>query len=546
MPGSSPTYDDPVSAPTVAVLPPPPGPVTAPQLSLSRRLLGPRETNRLWGWLGPGIVALIGGFLRFWHLDRPPWIAFDETYYVKEGLSMTRYGVEVFLKPSLGADNDKQMQKANQLIEAGNSTIFDTTRPDFVVHPPLGKWVIGLGEQLFGVTPFGWRFSVALVGTISILMLGRIATRLFGSALLGTTAALLLAMDGVHFTLSRISLLDMMVMFWALAAFGCLLVDRDRTRARFARRLEAGGSYAMGWRWWRLAAGVCLGACTATKWSGLYVAAAFGLMSVLWDVSARRAVGQRHWLLAGLPRDGVLAGVQLLPIMALTYLASWTGWIRSTLGYGRTWASTHPATGWRSHFPDWARSLWHYHRDMYNSAIGITSPHDYSANPWSWLIQARPTSIAYKGWADGNHPCPYSNCSRAVTSLGNPVIWWGGTVALVVVVAMWLLARDWRAGAILTGLAAGYLPWFFYQQRTVFTFYSVAFAPYVVLGLTYALGLLLGPRDASPTRRLYGGVAAGCVVLLAVLAFAFFYPVWAAQRISYQDWNDRMWLPSWI
>jgi dolichyl-phosphate-mannose--protein O-mannosyl transferase len=335
-------------------------------------------------------------------------------------------------------------------------------------------------------------------------------------------------------------------MFWGLAAFGCLLIDRDRTRARFARRLEAGGSYAMGWRWWRLAAGVCLGACTATKWSGLYVVAAFGLMSVLWDVSARRAVGQRHWLAAGLLRDGALAAVQILPVMALTYLASWTGWIRSNLGYGRNWAADHPGTGLWRYAPDWLRSLEHYHRDMFNSAIGITSPHDYSANPWSWLIQARPTSIAYKGWANGNHPCPYSNCSRAVTSLGNPVIWWGGTVALVVVLAMWLLARDWRAGAIVTGLAAGYLPWFLYQQRTVFTFYCVAFVPYVVLALTYVLGLLIGPRNASPTRRLYGGVAAGSIVLLVVLAFAFFYPVWSAQRISYDDWSDRMWLPSWI
>ena len=56
----------------------------------------------------------------------------------------------------------------------------------------------------------------------------------------------------------------------------------------------------------------------------------------------------------------------------------------------------------------------------------------------------------------------------------------------------------------------------------------------------------IGPRNASPNRRLYGGVVAGCIVLFVVLAFAFFYPVWSAQRISYTDWSDRMWLPSWI
>ena len=42
---------------------------------------------------------------------------------------------------------------------------------------------------------------------------------------------------------------------------------------------------------------------------------------------------------------------------------------------------------------------------------------------------------------------------------------------------MWALRRDWRAGAILAGLAAGYLPWFDYQNRTIYTFYAVAFVP---------------------------------------------------------------------
>ena len=530
--------------------------MSAPASALADRLLGPREPSRLWAWLGPLAVAGLGGFLRFYRLRQPTWIAFDETYYVKEGLSMTRYGVEVFLKPSLGADGSAQMQRADAMLAHGDSDFFDPTQANYVVHPPLGKWVIGWGEQLFGATsPFGWRFSVALLGTLSILMLGRIATRLFGSALLGTTAALLLAVDGVHFTLSRTALLDMMVMFWALAGFGCLLVDRDHARARLAARVDAATAAGtlgrlrfgpgLGVRWWRLAAGVCLGACTATKWSGLYFIAGFGLMTVLWDLAARRTVGLRGWVATGLVRDGGTAVVQLLPIAALTYLASWTGWLHSDLGYGRNWAADHPGTGLWGHAPDWLRAMVNRHQEMYAAAMSITGEHDWGANPWSWLVQGRPTLIAYLDYTGNREYCQAASCVRAVTSVGNPVIWWGGTVALVVTAAMWLLARDWRAGAILAGLAAGYLPWFAYQQRTVFTFYCVAFVPYVVLALTYALGLLIGPRAATPSRRLHGGVAAGCVVLLAVLVFAFFYPVWSAEQITGTDWSARMWLPSW-
>jgi dolichyl-phosphate-mannose-protein mannosyltransferase len=525
------------------------------------RLIEAGEKSRLRGWLGPLAVTLFGGFLRFWHLDRPHAIVFDETYYVKDANALTRFGVEVVAKASLSKDEGKRWGAADPFWLKGDTNVFDSTRPEFVVHPPLGKWIMSIGQDLFGATSsFGWRFSVALLGTLSILMMGRIATRLFRSALLGTTAALLLALDGMHFVLSRTSILDIIVMFWALAAFGCLLIDRDRARERLATAFEPARAGignrgrlrlgrlgpGIGIRWWRIAAGVCLGCCTATKWSGLYFVAAFGLLTLCWDIAARRRTGHGWWLATALGRDGTAAAAQLLPAAALTYLASWSGWLHSTQGYDRNWAAGHPATGWQTHLPDALRSLAAYHKEMWTSALAITSKHDYMSNPWSWLVQGRVTSFYYTGWAPGNHACPYSNCSRAVTALGNPVLWWSGTVAIAVVVAMWLLGRDWRAGAILAGLAAGYLPWFLYQQRTVFTFYTVAFVPYLVLALSYALGLLIGPRDASPNRRLYGGVAAGCVVLLVLMAFGWWYPVWSAQRISYGAWSDRMWLPTWI
>ncbi len=108
------------------------------------------------------------------------------------------------------------------------------TTGEYVAHPPLGKIMIAAGEWLFGLTPFGWRFSVALVGSLSILMTARIARRMTSSTLLGCIAGLLMALDGLEFVLSRTAILDIFVMFWVLAAFGLLVIDRDRTRARVA------------------------------------------------------------------------------------------------------------------------------------------------------------------------------------------------------------------------------------------------------------------------------------------------------------------------
>lgn len=531
----------------------------AAQDELRARLLGPGTARwreeRLWGWLAPLAVTLIGGFLRFWHLGRPDYLVFDETYYVKQGASFLKWGFE----------KGYALDKPDELWNAGNTAVW-ADKPDFVVHPPVGKWMIAGGEFLFGIDdPFGWRFASAVVGTLSILMVARIARRLFRSTLLGTTAALLLAVDGQHFVHSRTGLLDVFVMFWALAAFGCLILDRDHARERLAARVAArvAGRTAdadrlrdrygpgLGVRWWRLAAGVCLGLCIGTKWSGLFFAAAFGLASVLWDVAARRASGSRHWLVTGLVRDGASGALHILPVAALTYLGSWVGWLTSTDGYNRTWADDHPASGLGRLVPDAVRALADYHRQMWGFNVNLQTPHDYQSHPWSWIVAGRPTAFDYRDYAEGasalgQGPCEVDKCVTAITDLGNPIIWWGGTVAIIVLVGVWLLGRDWRAGAVLAGLAGGWLPWFLYAERTIYTFYAVAFVPYVVLGLTMVLGMVLGRPGASSDRRLTGAALAGGYVLLAVVCFAFFYPVLSDTLIPHSAWVDRMWLPSWI
>jgi len=499
-----------------------------------------------WGWLAILAVTTFGGILRFWRLDRPHTLVFDETYYVKQGWSMIKTGYELKWTGEGKVVDPKWI--------AGDLNIF-TTDPDFVVHPPVGKWMIGLGEWIFGPTSsFGWRFSAALIGTLSILMLALIARRLFNSTLLGIIAALLLAVDGEHYVHSRTGLLDIFVMFWALAAFGCLLIDRDHGQRRLAQRIADRNKRSvplgrfgpgLGPRWWRMAAAVCLGLCIGTKWSGLYFAAVFGLMAVSWDVAARRAAGIRHWFVGAMLRDGVLATLVMAPIALAVYLASWTGWFLSDNAYDRLWAADHPSEhfGW---VPDGLRSLWFYQTQMYQSSINIATSHPFESNPWSWMVIGRPTAFLYEYPKLGQEGCKVTQCSQVITSIGNPVIWWGATLAIGVLLFQWALRRDWRAGAILAGIVAGYLPWFLYQQRTIFNFYAVAFVPWVVLGLTYVLGLMLGPAVQSEQRRKRGALAAGAVVVAAVLTFWFFLPIYSAQVIPQSSWNDRMWLRSWL
>jgi dolichyl-phosphate-mannose--protein O-mannosyl transferase len=510
-------------------------------------LLGATRRARLTGWLWPLAVTLLGGALRFWDLGRPHELVFDETYYVKQAYSLLVQGFE----GQWGED-------ANAGFAAGDTSALRTAA-EYVVHPPVGKWLIALGMHLGGgvESSAAWRLASAVAGTLAVLMVARIGRRLFASTALGTAAGLLMAVDGEAIVHSRTGLLDGFVMVFALAAFGALLLDRDQARRRLAARtatvLDSGAALGLGprlgWRWWRFAAAVLLGLCIGTKWSGLYFLAVFGLLSVAWDATARRSVGVRHWAPAALWRDAVPAGLVMVLTAAVTYVGSWWSWFAHPGSYLRQWAEQHPGEGvtW---LPPALRSLWHFHTEMWRFHTTLTAEHAYSAHPIGWIVQWRPTSFYYPTEVSGLRgdaaelACGAGSCSQAITSLGNPVIWWLG--ALAVLVALWWLVvrRDWRAGAVLSGIVAGWLPWFAYAHRTIFTFYSIAFTPWVVLTLVYVLALLVQSRE--PVQRRRGVVATTAVLVVVVVVSAFFYPIWTGWVVPYDFWHVHMWLRSWI
>ena len=517
--------ETPESPETSARPAPGPGAESRTRAALAR-LRSPLPADAPWGWLLPVAIALVAGILRFWRLGDPSKKVFDEEYYAAEAQDFLRWGVEY------------------DAVERS---------PDFVVHPPAGKWVLAAGQWMFGNDAFGWRFAVAALGTLAVLMIARIARRMFRSTLLGCVAGLLLALDGVAFTQSRTALLDPILMFWVLAAFGCLLLDRDRARERLAAWAASGLDTSAerfgpsgGVRWWRLAAGVCLGVAAATKWSGAVYVAAFTLLAVLWDLGARRTAGVRRPFVGALVRDALPAFVSLVVVAVVVYVMTWTGWFLADAehAYGREWATGNP--GGPGLVPDALRSLWHYHQQMWGFHRNLETFHLYASNPWGWLVLARPTSFFYEAPVQGELGCQVAQCSKAVLSLGTPAIWWAAVLALGVLLWLWAGRRDWRAGAILCGVAAGYLPWFLTQDRTIYAFYGVVLVPFLVLAITLCVGLALGPSDAPPVRRAVGASVVGAYLLVVVANFAWLYPILSAEVIPYADWSRRMWFRSWI
>ena len=514
-------------------------PPVATAVSVRDRLVPPMRGSILWGWLGPLLVTIFAGMLRFWNLGLPKAVIFDETYYAKDGYSLLTWLVE-----------RTPVKDADKLLLAGKTDIWQTCAPDqiekcasYVVHPPLGKWMIAVGEWLFGMNPFGWRFAAALVGTLSVLIIARVARRMTRSTLLGCFAGLLLALDGLEFVLSRTALLDIFLMFWVLAGFACMVVDRDKARERLVDWYETSGvseiGPKLGLRPWRIAAGICLGGACAVKWSGVFFLIAFAVLSLMWDAGARKAVGLRSpyqgWLRFDLPRG--LAAFTVVP--AVAYIATWTGWFISAEGYGRDWAKA-TAGGPIGFVFESAKSWFHYHLQVLSFHNGLDQTHPYQSEPWQWPLLLRPVAFYYEG---RQNVCGTRDCSEAVLGVGTPVIWFAAVAALIAMVVWYVRTRDWRAGAVLLGYAAGWLPWFYwaiFDNRTMFLFYMIPVLPFMVLAITLVAGLIIGPAHGSPGRRMIGAAAVGAFALLALINFGWLYPVLAGEVIPYLDWNRRM------
>jgi dolichyl-phosphate-mannose-protein mannosyltransferase len=517
------------------VVPPPPRPRRVPAA------LQPwHDPNPRLGWAVTALVTAVAALTRFWALGFPSGKTFDEVYYATEAQELLRFGYE---------DNRAYM---------------------FIVHPPLGKWLIGITSAIWGNTEIGWRVAPALFGTLAVLVLTRTVRRLLHSNIFGGIAGLLLALDGLSVVLSRTALLDIFLQFFVVAGFAALVVDRDQIRGRLARLIADGADLSgavptLGPRPWRIVAGVMLGAACAVKWTGLSFFVLFALLSLVWDRAALRSAGVAKPTRAMLRRSA-LPGLGSLGAVPLgTYLLTYLGWFLGENSWNRHWTDTHGTSARINvfnvvHIPmSWAwvpspiRSLASYTLQAYRFHEGLDSGHPYRSSPWSWLVLGRPVDFYY----DGNSTtCGSSTCSREILLIGTPLLWWAFVPMLLWLAWHWITTRDWRAAAVWVAFIAGWLVWFQDLKRTMFLFYMAPLVPFMIIGVTLGLGVMLGSparvtgderRDARATRRRQWGIAGVVIFLGLVIAdFAWMWPLFTAGLQTYDQWHAHMWLPSWV
>jgi dolichyl-phosphate-mannose-protein mannosyltransferase len=509
-----------------------PDQAAAPQPPTDREatLLGrPMPADRLRGWVVTLVLTVIGGVVRLQNLGFPTdkgAPVFDEKHYVPQAWQMLR-----------------------------NGGYEDNYGFELVVHPPLAKQIIAVGEWFFGYDGWGWRFTAALSGTLIILLTIRIARRLTRSTLLGGIAGILVICDGVLHVQSRMGMLDIFIAMFVVAGFACLLVDREQVRERLAMALREGWVHAspfgprLGFRWWRFAAGLLIALSFAVKWSGLYYMAAFGLLCVGFDVAARRAAGVRRPWAGALVRDVAPALWAFIGVAILLYLGTWWAWLASETATDRHYVEIKDIApgglGWipaglRS-LGDYSMNVLHFHETLLTPK---NDPHPWESKPWTWPMGLRPM-LYYIETGNSATGCGGSQCVRATMLVGTPAMWWLSLPMMGWGIWRWIFRADWRYAAVLVGYFAGLLPWFLNIDRQMYFFYATPMAPFLILGLTLALGQILGGAKRGFERRGTGLLVVALYTGLVVANFAWLWPILNGDSITNDQWQAELWLPSW-
>ncbi len=440
-----------------------------------------------------------------------------------------------------------------------------------VVHPPLAKQMLSLGEALFGYSPLGWRLMPGLVGTVTILFIMNIARRLSGSWRVATCAGVISLCDGVLLIASRFGMLDIFQTLFIVMAAWALVADYQQVHHRlhtaFIRGLLKDPQYSsgygprLGFRWWRFCAGLALGCALSVKWSGLYYMAFFGVLSVAMDMALRRRYGVRWWFSGAILRDAVPAFCSIVILPVALYIWSWRAWFASeTSVYRHALADgTLDAHPWLQKLPESLAGFFYYHQSVleFHSSLTTSSGHihPWESKPWAWLGATRP--VLY--YSNTDMSCwGGQQCRSMIYLFGTPIIWW--LTIPVLIWALWSLIIRHESQFLIpvVGFAAGFLPWVAAYDRQMYFFYAVPLVPFTILLIALTLGQLFnrgsliffGARKTdSPSGDV--GLSAGTVgviiyMALVILAFLYWLPILYGIPIPDTYYNSLMWLRSWI
>ncbi len=402
--------------------------------------------------------------------------------------------------------------------------------PYEISHPPLGKEILSLGILLFGMTPFGWRFSGTVVGVLMLPAMYRFLKRLFGTGRVPVLGTALLASGFMHYVQTRIATVDSYAVFFILLMYDEMYVWLTERKTR---------DLAL--------CGVLFGLGAACKWTCLYAGAGLGVLWLgHWVLRAQETVSRAHPDETAddaeipeapdpLPRHAARQGSETAGAVFRAFLKNAALCVVFfVLIPGLIYYLSYLPYGLSQHAPlfsrDYTKLVLDNQSFMFSYHANIKAEHPYSSRWYQWVLDIRPILYYLEYFPDGTRV--------SFGAFVNPMICWGGLLSLLVLAYTAVFRRDRTAAFLLVAYGSGLVPWMFISRLT-FAYHYFASALFLVPALCYVFALF----EQSPRRIRWYPTG---FTLFAVLLFGWFFPALNGITVP-NDLATKLlgWLPSW-
>lgn len=365
--------------------------------------------------------------------------------------------------------------------------------PYEISHPPLGKIILSLGILLFGMTPFGWRFSGTMIGVLMLPVLYVFAKRMFASTRAAACTALIFATDFMHFVQTRIATIDSYAVFFIILMY-----------------LFMFGFVSTGSRKSLAFSGVFFGLGAASKWTCIYAGAGLALIWVVYWIINRKA-GIKVFL-----KNALFCFLFFVLVPVLIYMLSY-------IPYAKALQISVFSL-------DYLKEIINNQQFMFSYHSNLVATHPYSSVWYQWIFDIRPILYYLKYYTDGTR--------QSFGAFMNPILCWGGLISLFLLIYYAVVKRCRTALFIIIGYLAQLVPWMFVTRLT-FEYHYFPCGVFLALAIGYVISIM---ENGSKHYRPY----IYSLTALSVLLFIFFYPTLSGKPVDNAAASKLYsWLSTW-
>jgi dolichyl-phosphate-mannose--protein O-mannosyl transferase len=447
-------------------------------------------------------LLFIGLFLHFLYFEHPSQVVFDEIWYGRH--------VNDYVRGTFHFDG----------------------------HPPLARMTIGLFSKMLGYPPTftfenigqqfpdkGYlilRFLPSVAGSLLPLIIYLILLELGITPLIAFVGGLLVGLDNAILTQSRFLLMDAFLLLYGF--IGILFYLKYRRTKKYYLLILSGIFAIFSF---------------SVKWVGLSYLALIGLFEfwdivssayIQWKNKQKLQISRRFW-------QFVLAVVVIPLITYFLIITAYSSLLHKS-GTGDAFMSPeyqktldgNMYQGWDNIEPANAfEKFYELNTQMYKVNQGLSASHPYASSWYTWPTMKR--LIFY-----------WQNNDERIYLIGNPIIWWFSTIAIILLLLEAVNGKAGKNGFIISFLLVAYVlnmvP-FMGVKRIMFLYHYFTAYIFAIMAMVYFLNKW--DKIVSHFR-----VLLVALLIASIVVFLYFAPLTYGLNLDIQQLQNRQWFQSWI